>query len=79
MGLVMNKMPLLINLCTECQQTPSDTDIVGLNCRTLPLQDVWRPVARRSAGAALCLTFSVFVLLGLCPFAYWLGNLFFAV
>lgn len=65
--------------CAEGQQKPSDSDTVGLNCRTLSLQDARRPIARRSAGAALGLTFSMFVLRGLCHFAYWLGNLFFVV
>lgn len=72
-------MLLLINLFVERQHTPSEPDAAGLNCGTLSLQDVRRPVARRSAGAALCLTFSIFELHGLCHFAYWLGNLFFVV
>lgn len=62
--------------CVEGQQKPLDSDTVALNWRALSLQDVRRPIARRSARTALGLTFSIFVLRGLCHFAYWLGNLF---
>lgn len=65
--------------CVEGQQKPSDSDTVGLNCRILSLQDLRRPIAKRSARAALGLTFSMFVLRGLCHFAYWLGNVLFVV
>lgn len=65
--------------CVEEQQKLLDSDTVGLNCRTLSLQDVQRPIARKAAGAALGLTFSIFALRGLCHFSYWLGNLFFVV
>lgn len=78
-GMGMNKTSLLIKFSVRRRSTKSEPDPVGLKCTTPSLQDARGPVAGRSAGAVLSLTFSISALFGLCHFASWLGNLFFAV